>query len=43
MASINTGEAIGLDIMPRSLALTLVAGTLLGGSFWTIVAALLVR
>lgn len=31
------------DIMPRSLAVTIVAGTMLGGIFWASLAALIIR
>jgi hypothetical protein len=31
------------DTMPRSLALTMMAGVVLGGSFWATIIALVVR
>jgi uncharacterized membrane protein len=32
-----------MDVMPRSLALTMMAGVVLGGSFWATLIALIVR
>jgi hypothetical protein len=32
-----------IDMMPRSLALTMLAGAVLGGSFWVALIAVIVR